>query len=128
MCRRCAMKRGLWIVAMLAAVACRGEGIVGPEPGPMKPADGRRSFAPYVVDGDGVPVYPPGTEGDWVAAGTWLKIDLGSGFEARGEYSIDVLLTSTIYGNSSSGWSHSSDEGLSFNSDLAFGRVSHASL
>jgi hypothetical protein len=108
------MKRRFWTaLPLVVVVACAGDSMVGPEPAQIAPPVSANRIYQYYVDGEGYPVYPGGTPpGRWVDAGTWLKIAFGSGFSASSQYSIPVLLGTTIRGNSSQGWSRSSNDGL----------------
>ena len=118
------MTRWLWAVATLMVVACRGDGIVAPEPRPLTPGASERMVA---VDEDGVPIYPYGTVGGFIDADTWLKIDPSWGFHAQAGYSISALMHSVIRGHSSTGFNESSDNGLSIGVAVATKR-SYANL
>lgn len=60
---------------------------------------------------DGTPVYPAETNPDFVTSGTWLTY-YNFSFTARSQFSVPVLLHTMIRGNTSTGWTASSDDGL----------------
>lgn len=61
---------------------------------------------------DGTPVYPSGTDMHWENAGTWMRLSTDGVFTASSQYSQPVLLHTVIRGNTSTGWTKSSDDGF----------------
>ena len=71
---------------------------------------------------DGTPVYDDTTKMNWVDGGTWIKLYAdatpGATFTASSQYSQPVLLHTVIRGNTSTGWSKSSDDGFTVTANI----------
>ncbi len=64
------------------------------------------------------PLYDEGTNLGFVPSGTWLKISPTGDFSASSEFTYPVLLTTTIRGNTSTGWTGSSGDGAGFSAEV----------